>query len=191
MTGIEEVPPERSMPRDRKEAIRGLLVEEISRPAPWWRRSGRSMTIGTGVVALVLVGGGAAAAYVAFKPVSNPNTVQCYAAASRDAASTVPQVAVAKSWTEGEPAVTEPVPVSDPVKACQVLWDYGILRPDSTKVHQPENPAEVRPGNPAGTSRRAPRLVACTLDEGVAGVFPGDASTCERLGLPRTTPDRS
>jgi hypothetical protein len=35
------------------------------------------------------------------------------------------------------------------------------------------------------TDHPIPPLVACTLDNGVAAVFPGDEQTCARLGLPR------
>jgi hypothetical protein len=48
------------------------------------------------------------------------------------------------------------------VALCAALWRQGdVLTGDITPPH----------------------LVACVLDTGVVAVFPGDDSTCERLGL--------
>ena len=68
------------------------------------------------------------------------------------------------------------VAIDDPVAACSQAWQDGLLTSGGTHV--------VRPNS--ATAAKVPTLVACTLHEGVAAVFPGDPLTCERLGLPQT-----
>ena len=56
----------------------------------------------------------------------------------------------------------------DPVALCAALWSQGDVRTGDTTP---------------------PHLVACVLDTGVVAVFPGDDSTCERLGIPEAPAD--
>lgn len=137
-------------------------------------------------MALVLAGG-AASAYVAFKAPTDLASVVCYSAASPDVlkdASSENRVAAAQEEGTGGATATKSEPLSlagtDPVSACAPLWQEGLL-----VAGQGELNANARPDGVA--DRRIPNLVACTLKEGVAGVFPGDAHTCERLGLPSAT----
>jgi hypothetical protein len=53
--------------------------------------------------------------------------------------------------------------LGDPVAACEEVWRTG----------------------PFQAWGAVPPLAACVLESGVAGVFPGDPSVCDRLGLPR------
>lgn len=178
MIDVEQVPAQRPMPAGRRQALRDLLVEEARRSTPWWRRSRRAMTVGVGAMAIVLAGG-AASAYVAFRPVTDTRSVECFAAADPDAAHSAPEVFVARSQRGDEQASSSIVPIHDPVQQCAELWERGVLQPDKEGIQEPA---------PVGSEPRpAPRLIACTLDRGVAGVFPGGPSTCERLGLPRAT----
>jgi hypothetical protein len=55
----------------------------------------------------------------------------------------------------------------DPVEACREIWRTGDFKDW---------------GNPSS-------LAACVLNGGDIGVFPGDASVCDRLGLPRLVTD--
>lgn len=63
--------------------------------------------------------------------------------------------------------------LSDPAAACRDLWEQGMV----PSVAYP-------PGS-------VPPLVVCVGREGSAWVFPGDASTCSRLGLADVDPSES
>lgn len=186
MSDIDNLPPPRGMEWGRRQAVRDLLKEEVRRSQrPWWRRSRRTATVSIGAMALVLAGG-AASAYVAFKAPTDLASVVCYSTASPDVledASSENKVAAAQEENPGKSALkSDPQPLAgkDPVAACAPLWQDGLLVAGQSKL----NP-DARPDGVA--DRRVPNLVACTLKEGVAGVFPGDARTCERLGLPSAT----
>jgi hypothetical protein len=187
MSDIENLPPPRGWSGDRRTAVRDLLVEEVARSKrPWWRRSRRTATVSVGALALVLAGG-AASAYVAFKAPTNLASVVCYSAASpevlKDADSENKVAAAQEEKPAGAGATaTKPRPLAgkDPVAACTPLWEDGLLVAGDQKLNPNARPDGV-------ADRRVPNLVACTLKEGVAGVFPGDADTCERLGLPSAT----
>lgn len=174
MTDVEQVPPARDLPPERKAALRDLLVAEISGPRPWWRRSRRlalSSVIGGTTVVLA---GSAAAAYVAFKPATDQYSVVCYSAPQLEDAGKVRVATASQDASDGRSR--PPARITEPLAECAGLWQVGVLRTGS------ERPAAVRPNAEADV----PALVACTLDDNTAGVFPGDAETCQRLGLPRT-----
>lgn len=180
MFGTDELPPVRPLPRERRNAMRDMLLEEIQGRRPWWRRSGRGAAVGAGALALVLAGG-AASAYVAFKTPSDTGSVYCYTVAGLDGGDSsrtrLARAEAGQGNAAGEGNVAGASPINHPVSACADLWRQGVLseRPDGV------NPDAVT----AGGRHRVPRLVACTLDESVAAVFPGGPGTCERLGLPR------
>lgn len=178
---IEKVPPAREMPAERREALRQLLMDQVSPPRrPWWRLSKQAGVAGIGVTALVLAGG-AAAAYVAFKPANDKFSVICYSEAKLG--KDVQRFTYAEANPEGpnskQPA--SPATIADPERACADLWKSGVLTPGSAK----DQPVVANPDDPAA-SRPVPTLVSCTTEDGVAAVFPGDDKTCERLGLPKT-----
>jgi hypothetical protein len=178
MTEIDDIPPPRRMRRERRGAVRQLLEEQVRKSTrPWWRRSWQGVVVGTGTTALVLAGG-VATAYVAFKPAEDQTSVLCYARADLDADPVdVTRLAVARDTRAGDDeADSGTVPVEDPVSACAQAWRDGLLPSHGDRA--------ARPG--AAGQSPVPDLVACTLDEGVSAVFPGDPATCERLGLPRT-----
>jgi hypothetical protein len=182
MTDIDRIPTARPMGRERRAAIRALLEEKVRQTRrPWWRRSWQSLAVGGGAVTLVLASG-AAAAYVAFRPADDKASVVCYSAADLDAES-VPgaRVAVGRVMTAHDREnATETVTIDDPVAACVQAWQDGLLSTEGVRTVEPDPAAR----------HEVPPLVACTLDEGVAGVFPGSPSTCERLNLPQTTRSR-
>lgn len=174
MTDVEHVPPARDLPPERKAALRDFLVAEVARPRPWWRRSrwlALSSVIGGTTVVLA---GGAAAAYVAIKPATDQYSVVCYSAARLDDVAQVRVAAAREDSADGQPH--PPVRISEPLAECAELWRVGMLRPGA------EQKASVDPK----AAHDVPSLVACTLDDDTAGIFPGGAETCERLGLPRT-----
>ncbi|MET9019516.1 hypothetical protein ABZV93_06010 [Actinopolymorpha sp. NPDC004070] len=173
------LPPPRTMPRERRDTLRAALVAEVSGTSrPWWRRTWKGAAVGGSAFAMVLAGG-AATAYVAFKPPSNTSSVVCYSAPKVDAARVdVTRVAVARKMPAGSAASAGgTVAIHDPVAACGQAWRNGLVSAGD------RGSTAASPGR----STRVPTLVACTLDKGVAGVFPGPPSTCERLGLPRAT----
>lgn len=175
MLQTEEPPAPRALPPEHREAMREMLVEHARARLPWWRRHTRGAAVGAGAMALVLAGG-AASAYVAFKPASDTHSVYCYSVASLDGGEqSRTRLAQASASSPGSSA-SEASPVTKPVAACASLWRQGVLVKDS----------DLRP-DAAGTrsEHQVPPLVACTLDEGVAAVFPGGPQTCEELGLPR------
>jgi hypothetical protein len=178
---VEQVPPAREMPAERREALRELLMDQVGPPRrPWWRRSKQAGVAGLGATALVLAGG-AAAAYVAFKPANDKFSVICYSEArlGDDVQRFTYAEANPESPNSKQPA--QPATIADPERACADLWKSGVLTPSSAKgqpiVPNPDDPAAARP---------VPKLVSCTTEDDVAAVFPGDNKTCERLGLPKT-----
>jgi len=163
----------------RRDALRDALMDEVRRTRrPWWRRSWQGLAVGGGACTLVLAGG-AATAYVAFKPAENKASVVCYSGADLGAKRVDgTTVAVAREMpADSAESDSGAVAIADPVAACAQAWQDGLLSSGGADAAQPD-PA-VR--------HQVPNLVACTLDEGVAGVFPGSPLTCEQLGLPQTT----
>lgn len=177
MIDIEQLPPERSISVERREALREVLMAEVRRSRPWWRRSRRAATVGVGAIGLVLVGG-AATAYVAFQPASDTYSVVCYSEPSVDGDANSVRVASARAVSSGETSATESGSVGDPISACAGLWEQGVIGVEPSEAGA--DPKAARPG-------RVPQLVSCTMEDGTAGVFPGDADTCRALGLPMTT----
>lgn len=122
-----------------------------------------------GVMALgTLATTGAAAAYVATRPASVHDQARCYATASlaggEDFKGTTVGLAQSADGKTGSASAVE---------LCATVWRAGVVRSDGGPV--PDKLATDLP---------VPPLVACTLNNGVAAVFPGDARTCEQLGLP-------
>jgi hypothetical protein len=179
MTDIDRIPPPRAMARGRRDAIRGALEAEVrGTRRPWWRRSWQGIAVGGGALALVLAGG-AATAYVAFKPAEDKASVVCYSQPDLDSDS-VPgtRVAVARNMPAGaKESDSGTVAIANPVEACAQAWQDGQISTTGAREVPEDSTARYQ----------VPDLVACTLEEGVAGVFPGSPSTCERLGLPQTT----
>lgn len=179
---VEQVPPAREMPAERRAALRELLMTQVSPQRPWWRRSKQAGVAGIGVTALVLAGG-AAAAYVAFKPASDKFSVICYSEAKLGDDVRHVRLAVANPETDSSKPSTEAATIADPEGACADLWQSGVLSPGS--AGRPDASAE-QPDAGNGAAKPVPKLVACTTEDDVAAVFPGDDKTCNRLGLPRT-----
>jgi hypothetical protein len=177
MTDIDRLPPVRAMSRARRDALRDVLEEQVRRShRPWWRRSWQGLAVGGGAFTLVLAGG-AATAYVAFLEPTDKASVVCYSSADLDA-SNVPGVRVAvadQMPANSAPSSSGTVAIDDPVAACSQAWQDGLLPSDDSGAASRD----------AVAANQVPPLVACTLDEGVAAVFPGDPLTCERLGLPQ------
>jgi hypothetical protein len=175
MIDIEQVPPERPMPAARRYALREVLMAEVRRSRPWWRRSRQAATVGVGAIALVLVGG-AATAYVAFQPATDKHSVRCYTEPRMDGDATETTLAVAEPSDPGSETSQQPGVIEDPIDACAGLWEQGLIGAGSSGADP----------DPAAGPSDVPKLVSCTLEDGTAAVFPGGADTCRGLDLPRT-----
>jgi hypothetical protein len=170
-----ELPAERAIPDSRATARRRLLERNATLSAE--RRQGtqfRRRFAVTVVGVPVLILSGAAMAYVSLKPASVPvqQQTRCYTQASLAGGNdfygtTVGQATPSLGQTRNQAAVD----------ICASLWQQGFLHLGSKQISAPTD----GPSN----SEEVPDLVACTLDNGVAAVFPGDNGTCVRLGLPR------
>jgi hypothetical protein len=69
---------------------------------------------------------------------------------------------------KADAALLRTEPSDGPVAACAEVWRSGAFR---------------------SVSSTTPALAACVLSSGAVGVFPGDASVCDQLGLPRVATD--
>jgi hypothetical protein len=174
MIDLAKLPEERKMPAAHAQLRRQTLERHVTESlAPRGRRvTYRLVVVAAG--ASVLMFGGAAAAYVALKPAAVPvaDQTRCYSKASLKGGdhdfygTTVGQAVPVAGQRKAEAAVD----------MCSALWRQGLLTLNSKEVGKP---AENRDDYPV------PALVACTLDNGIAAVLPGDEQTCARLGLPR------
>jgi len=121
------------------------------------------------VVAGSVVGG---AAFFKTGEATDHGSARCY---------TVLSVGRGRSFTGTTIAATGQFGSAEQVQSalaeCTALWRQGFLAPGSTIRHAPQGVAN------AGT-RQIPTLVACTLPDGTAAIFPTEGPfTCGRLGL--------
>lgn len=170
MIEIEGVPKPRPLPSQARRAQRVMLESALRRPER--RRQWTARSVAAGVGAIALLGGGAVAtAYVAFAPVTDKNSVRCYSEASLQGGD--------RHFHGTEISVAGPAGperIEKAVLACSWAWRDGIVVAGASTARSPEQPL---------VAHSVPNLVACTLKNGTAGVFPGDSRTCARLGLPQ------
>jgi hypothetical protein len=134
------------------------------------RRWGLAVAV-TATSLAVTSGAAVAAVYYGSRPITQRATARCY---------TVDSLAGGAAFTGTElAAVGRPgsrAEMSSALQVCAVLWQSGLLAPGAARaLHVPLPPAD----------RHVPPLVVCTLPDGSAGVFPGEAATCQSLGLPQ------
>lgn len=121
------------------------------------RRRSRSGVIAAGVAAIVVSTGAAAFAVAEFQPVTNKTEARCY---------TVPNLSEGRFTTiaaAGRPG--SKAQVQDALSVCAALFRQGFLKVGSQGIARSAN------GDP---NHPVPRLVACTMRDGTASVFPGD-----------------
>jgi hypothetical protein len=184
MSSLIDLPPERAMPESQLLAREHGIVRYASGPVgrPAGRRAARYAAILVG--ASILTVGGTALGYVAFRPATVPVSVElrCYTVASLEGGDNFPGTSIGMGSPAGRDGTTDP---PSAVAACADLWRDGFLELGQRGINTDgcveggPCPPPDRPVHPV------PPLVACTLDSGVAAVFPGDADTCAELGLPQ------
>lgn len=177
---MEELP---GIPADRRHAdiarIRMATAPAPSRsgrqgrPVGRWGRRGVTLA-----VAGMIAAGGAAAATATIVRHLEPEQAtvsthgRCYWEASSTYGDDFPGTTAvnatsADGWT--------PRLVATLLADCAATWRAGAFQIGSPGIHS----------DVTGDEYPVPDLVACVLPDGEAAVFPGDSTTCDRLGLPR------
>jgi hypothetical protein len=151
-------------PMDPNDLIRQghAIAQLVSNDSPMRRARRTVLALGSATVLVATVGAGAA--YFAYAPATEHSSVYCYTAAGTDAKDL---------GTETNYRAED----QDAVAVCAALWAGGVLQ---LGADLPTPPSRL---GPLPTSQPVPPLVACVL-HGEAAVFPGDAGTCQKLGLP-------
>lgn len=149
------------------------------RRQPWRRAVSRRVAV-LGIAGSLAVTGTAAAVAVAHltsAPVTETDYARCYSVASL--ASLAGGTSFAGSSVADAGPIGSHAQVTNALSSCTLLWADGFLTLGSTQVggtRQP--PGTLTPDHPV------PPLVVCVLPNGVAGVFPGNKTTCQTLGFP-------
>jgi hypothetical protein len=158
--GTQPALPDRKREAARRELER--IVSRSGRRRRWQRPWFAAMTGGA-----VLLGTGAAMTYVHLQAVTNKTDARCYTAASTAGPDQYTTIAA-----PGEPG--SPGRVEHARSVCADLWRQGFLSAGASGISRPRN---------SSVSHRVPALVVCTMSNGTAAVFPGQAGTCARLGM--------
>jgi hypothetical protein len=159
---------QRSWPPPLSEAravqVKTVVMAEVRRApaAAAGRHRRRFLAVIATVVEVLLMGAGAAAAYLRFAAPDEPNLGYCSPSVSLDPA----------VWGQlafgAVPDVNGNQSAFEAIDACTAMWRAGIVTaPDQTGV--------------------PPELTACVV-EGSLVVFPDDETVCARLGVPQPRP---
>jgi hypothetical protein len=154
------------MPPARRYAARRQLEEFVNRRGGLRRR--RRLVLG---VALAVVLGSAAAGMTLLRsaPVTDKTTARCYTATVVGNGDIFTGTTIFAPGTPGSTAQ-----VNSAITTCTDLWRQGFLLSGKSGMQR----------STPNTANPVPALVACTLPNGIAGIFPGDQNTCASLGLP-------
>ena len=146
-------------------ARRPAGVRQVTFLGRQWSRIGLTATL---VLTASLAGAGIATAAKLLNsaPVTYLSVAHCY---------TLDQIGVNGTdvAAAGKPGST--AQIGDALGTCQMLWRDGFLAAGAPRAIRVTAPITVH---------AVPPLVVCTMTNGTAGVFPGDAATCRNLGLP-------
>jgi hypothetical protein len=139
-------------------------------PSLWNRHEASLLAVLSVIVVTGSVVGGAA--FFKTGDATDHGSARCY---------TVPNVGKGRSFTGTTIAATGRVGSAEQVQSalaeCTALWRQGFLVPGSAIRRPPQ-------GEPSGETGPVPTLVACTLPDGTAAIFPTEGPfTCGRLGL--------
>jgi hypothetical protein len=139
-------------------------------PSLWNRHEASLLAVLSVIVVTGSVVGGAA--FFKTGEATDHGSARCY---------TVWSVGSGRSFTGTTIAAMGRVGSAEQVQSalaeCTALWRQGFLVPGSTIRRPPQ-------GEPSGGPGPVPTLVACTLPDGTAAIFPTEGPfTCGRLGL--------
>lgn len=165
------------MPADRVSAHSQLLVETVTdrlRPARRLRR-----LVVPGVAVALLLSASGATAYLLGKPATVRDTIRCYTVDSLEGGDHFRGATLTAASTDDARIDV----ATDAVGRCADLWREGFLRVGASNAQPPTDGT--------GRDHPVPPLAACTLEDGVAAVFPGPPDTCQRLDLPILIPNHS
>lgn len=171
---LGDAPSDRTFPSARRADVKAMLMTEVRRTHRWWHRP-IAIGIGTAVAGASI----AAGSYVTFRAPTNTYISYCFSQQSLNRshatqnAFVVKQPSLAERVTTGGPA-KQTVPTS--TQLCELDWSNGIVRRNQRPAGDPQPGADLH----------VPKLVACTMKDSVA-VYPGNANTCRKLGLPSAT----
>ena len=153
------------LPARKQEATRQQLERLVARSARRrrWRRPG-FIAVTSGVIVL---GSTAAVTFAHEQAVTNRSEARCYTVASTAGHDHFVTIAAA-----GQPGSR--ARVDHAVSVCGALWRQGFLSTGASGINRTPDSSVTHP---------VPALVVCTMPDGTAGVFPGHARTCAKLGL--------
>lgn len=140
------------------------------------RRRRVRYTLGA-VLGLAIMGAGTATAVVILQPapVTDHHTARCYQEVSTNFGDDFPGITVAEAVANDNATDGE---VRAPIQVCAATWEAGAFPVRDYRAYPP-------PSSPSPV----PELIGCVLPDGTAAVFPGNAATCDRLGLPVALPE--
>ena len=164
---VAEVPPSRPFPSARRAAVKTMLMAEVRASRRSWWQAPSAVAIGAVVGVSVLAG----AAQQIVAP-TRTLSAHCFSKVTTD---TTYAADVSYAGDIIGPNLLRASKIDDPVTVCGDIWEQGVLTPGRLMLGPAARPAH---------GHHVPKLVACTLG-GQAAVYPGDATTCARLGLPR------
>ena len=163
---IVQLPPSRSLPTNRRYAARRQLEETVGTKKASPRRRRLILLV---AIALIVASAVAGIALLRTAPVTDKRTARCYTLAKVGSDKTFSGTTIGVAGPPGSVAH-----VDDAIASCSDLWRQGFLVPGASGIQRPK----------PDTSNPVPPLIACTLVDGRAGIFPGDSNTCATLGLP-------
>lgn len=167
MSELRELPPTRSLPAATRAAHRATLEAEVGAGrSPRRRWTVPALAVGVTVVVIATTGG-AIIQHRAAVAASNTRETRCYSVADVGSDDSFKgTLSASATAADGSTAVT------DPIELCGGYWRAGIIQAGKPNAQ-----------NPSQSQYPVPALVACTLPSGVAAIFPGDATLCDKLGL--------
>lgn len=158
---------EASIARVRSELMHRVQTEASAARRTRTRRIGIAGGAGLAVLALT----GAAIAVVQAGQDEIDGTIRCFAAMDAHADYTT----ATEAQVEG--TVPDEAFSRHAIEVCAALWEVGTLA--NGRVEVPQDPNKV--------DYSAPELIACTLPDGVTGVFPDENTlgmeACQQLGF--------
>lgn len=163
---VVDVPSSRPFPSARRTAVKTMLMAEVrATRRPWWQAPA-ALALGAAVGVTVLAG----AAQQIVAP-THTLSAHCFSKITTD---TSYAADVSYAGDVIGPNLLRASKIDDPVQVCADIWEQGVLTRDRQMIGPAPRPEH---------GHQVPKLVACTL-AGQAAVYPGDATTCSRLGLP-------